>query len=182
VLFAAWNSTTAGLELLSSGLHRARPSLLMAKANYQGKRSTRREIPGRTAPNADRGFRAGQHPPNGLRPDNRLDWQESKQTERSIAKLHLPHSLDDRTRDQNPPKAGQIREKRADTQVRKEYGDNFAKGYPSDTHLGTVRDETGKSLSTARLSAFRTGFRCRATLERGLHSARVPITELLVSD
>jgi hypothetical protein len=47
------------------------------------------------------------------------------------------------------PRAGQIREKRADTLVgtlRKEYGDNFAKGYRSDTQLGTIRDDTGKSL------------------------------------
>jgi hypothetical protein len=66
-----------------------------------------------------------------------------------VTKRHLPRGLDDRTRDPNSPKAGQIREKRTDTQVgnlRKEYGDDFAKGYRSDTHLGTVRDETGKSL------------------------------------
>jgi hypothetical protein len=66
-----------------------------------------------------------------------------------MTKKHLPRGLDDRARDQNPPKAGQIREKRADTQVgtlRKEYGDDFAKGYRTDTHLGTVRDDTGKSL------------------------------------
>ena len=71
------------------------------------------------------------------------------QTEQSVTKRHLPRGLDDRTRDQNPPKAGQIREKRADTQIgtlRKEYGENLAEGYRSDTHLGTVRDETGKSL------------------------------------
>jgi hypothetical protein len=30
--------------------------------------------------------------------------------------------------------------------VRKEYGDDLAKGYQSDPHRGTVRDETGKSL------------------------------------
>jgi hypothetical protein len=62
---------------------------------------------------------------------------------------HLPRGLDHRARDQNPPKAGQIREKRADTQVgtlREEYGDKFAKGYRANTHLGTVRDDTGKSL------------------------------------
>jgi hypothetical protein len=61
----------------------------------------------------------------------------------------LPRGLDGRTRDQNPPKAGEIRQKRADTLVgtlRQEYGDNFAKGYRSDTKLGTVRDDTGKSL------------------------------------
>jgi hypothetical protein len=59
-----------------------------------------------------------------------------------VTKRPLPRGLDDRTRGQNPPKAGQIREKRADTQVgtlRKEYGEHFAKGYRSDTHLGTVR-------------------------------------------
>jgi hypothetical protein len=62
---------------------------------------------------------------------------------------HYPKGLDKRTRDQNPPKAGQIREKPADTQVgtlRKEYGADFAKGYRSDATLGTVRKETGKSL------------------------------------
>ncbi len=66
-----------------------------------------------------------------------------------MTKRHLPRGLDNRTRDQNPPKAGQIREKRAATQVgtlRKEYGENFAKDYRSDAHLVTVRDETGKSL------------------------------------
>jgi hypothetical protein len=62
---------------------------------------------------------------------------------------HLPRGLDGRTRDQNPPKAGEIREKRGDTLVRtlrQEYGDNFAKGYRSDTKLNTVRENTGKSL------------------------------------
>jgi hypothetical protein len=59
---------------------------------------------------------------------------------------HYPKGLDGRQRDGN----GEIREKRSDTQVgtlRKEYGDNFAKGYRSDTHLGRVREDTGKSLS-----------------------------------
>lgn len=57
-----------------------------------------------------------------------------------------PRGLDGRDRDQN----GQIREKRGDTQVgtlRREYGPDFAKGYRSDTHLETVREDTGKSLS-----------------------------------
>lgn len=61
----------------------------------------------------------------------------------------LPKGPYHRGRDQNPPKAGQIREKRADTQggtLRDEYGENFAKGYPSDAHLGTVREDNGKSL------------------------------------
>jgi hypothetical protein len=59
---------------------------------------------------------------------------------------HYPKGLDGRERDRD----GQIREKRGDTHVgtlRKEYGDNFAKGYRSDTKLETVRDATGKSLS-----------------------------------
>jgi hypothetical protein len=59
---------------------------------------------------------------------------------------HYPKGLDGRERDRD----GQIREKRGDTRVgtlRKEYGDNFAKGYRSDTKLETVRDATGKSLS-----------------------------------
>jgi hypothetical protein len=62
---------------------------------------------------------------------------------------HLPRGLDNRTRDQNLPKAGQIREKRADTLVgtlRKEYGPEFARGYRSDATLGKVRNDTGKSL------------------------------------
>ena len=59
---------------------------------------------------------------------------------------HYPKGLDGRQRDES----GQIREKRGDTQVgtlRKEYGDNFAKGYRSDTKLDTVRKNEGKSLS-----------------------------------
>ena len=66
-----------------------------------------------------------------------------------MTKKHLPRGLDNRTRDQNPPKAGQIREKRADILVgtlRSEYGDDFAKGYRGDAQLGTVREDTGKSL------------------------------------
>lgn len=59
---------------------------------------------------------------------------------------HYPKGLDGRQRDED----GQIREKRGDTKVgtlRKEYGDDFAKGYRSDTHLEKVREDTGKSLS-----------------------------------
>jgi hypothetical protein len=58
----------------------------------------------------------------------------------------MSKGLDGRQRDEN----GQIREKRGDTQVgtlRHEYGDDFAKGYRSDTKLETVRQDTGKSLS-----------------------------------
>lgn len=58
---------------------------------------------------------------------------------------HFPKGLDDRQRDQD----GHIRQKRSDTKVatlREEYGQNFAKGFRSDAHLGTVRDATGKSL------------------------------------
>ena len=61
----------------------------------------------------------------------------------------LPRGLDGRARDQNPPKGGQIREKRADTKVetlREEYGQNFAPGFRSDAHLGAVRGKTGLSL------------------------------------
>ena len=61
----------------------------------------------------------------------------------------LPRGLDGRSRDQTGKKAGQIREKRADTLVstlRAEYGDGFAKGYRGTTTLGTVRDKEGKSL------------------------------------
>lgn len=61
----------------------------------------------------------------------------------------LPRGLDGRTRDQNPPKTGEIRQKRGDTLVstlRKEYGSNFAQGIRSDATLETVRERTGKSL------------------------------------
>jgi hypothetical protein len=54
--------------------------------------------------------------------------------------------LDDRCRDTN----GRIRQKRSDTLVetlRDEYGPDFAPGFRSDAQLGTVRDETGMSLS-----------------------------------
>lgn len=59
---------------------------------------------------------------------------------------HYPKGLDNRQRD----KDGEIREKRGDTKVgtlRKEYGEDFAKGYRSDTRLETVRENEGKSLS-----------------------------------
>lgn len=61
----------------------------------------------------------------------------------------LPRGLDGRTRDQNPPKAGEIRQKRGDTLVRtlrEEYGQGFAAGIRSDATLETVRERTGKSL------------------------------------
>ena len=59
---------------------------------------------------------------------------------------HYRRGLDGRQRD----KDGEIREKRGDTLVgtlRKEYGDDFAKGYRSSTKLETVRKKEGKSLS-----------------------------------
>ena len=46
-----------------------------------------------------------------------------------MTKQHFPEGLDGRQRDQNPPKAGEIRAKRGDTLVRtlrKEYGPGFA--------------------------------------------------------
>jgi len=55
---------------------------------------------------------------------------------------HFPKGLDNRMRDQN----GTIREKRSDTLVktlRKEYGEEFAEGYRSDTKLGTVLKKKG---------------------------------------
>jgi len=55
---------------------------------------------------------------------------------------HFPQGLDGRMRDQN----GEIRQKRSDTKVetlRKTYGDDFAKGYRSDAHLGTVLKREG---------------------------------------
>ncbi|TXN21844.1 hypothetical protein [Methylobacterium sp. WL19] len=55
--------------------------------------------------------------------------------------------LDGRHRDQN----GQIRQKNGNTRVgtlREQYGDDFATGYRSDTHLSTVlRREEAPSLS-----------------------------------
>ncbi|MDQ2946124.1 MAG: hypothetical protein M3Y27_09315 [Acidobacteriota bacterium] len=63
-----------------------------------------------------------------------------------MAHKHYPKGLDGRQRD----KSGEIREKRGDTLVktlRKEYGDDFAKGYRSDAKLETVRQNEGKSLS-----------------------------------
>ena len=54
-----------------------------------------------------------------------------------MATRHFPKGLDDRQRDRD----GEIRKKRSDTKVatlRKEYGDNFAKGYRGDAQLGTV--------------------------------------------
>lgn len=52
---------------------------------------------------------------------------------------HFPKGLDGRQRDED----GEIRHKRRDTLVRtlrEEYGQDFAKGYRSDTELGTVLD------------------------------------------
>jgi hypothetical protein len=66
-----------------------------------------------------------------------------------MSSKHLPRGLDGRSRDQRGRKAGQIREKRADTLVktlRAEYGEGFAKGYRGSTILGTVRNKEGKSL------------------------------------
>jgi hypothetical protein len=57
--------------------------------------------------------------------------------------------LDGRGRDQNPPKAGQIREKRGDTLVgtlREEYGPEFLSNYRADTKLSTVRERENVSL------------------------------------
>jgi len=55
---------------------------------------------------------------------------------------HFPKGLDGRMRDQD----GEIRRKRSDTLVRtlrREYGENFAEGYRSDTKLGTVLKREG---------------------------------------
>jgi len=59
-----------------------------------------------------------------------------------MKKEHCNTGLDDRCRDQN----GEIRHKRSDTLVRtlrKEYGDDFAKGTRNDATLGTVLENTG---------------------------------------
>lgn len=66
-----------------------------------------------------------------------------------MAKHHLPRGLDDRARDQNSPKAGEIREKRGDTLVRtlrRDYGPGFAPGVRGDMRLDTLRERTGLSL------------------------------------
>jgi hypothetical protein len=55
---------------------------------------------------------------------------------------HYPKGLDGRQRDAN----GEIRHKRGDTLVRtlrKEYGEDFAKGVRSDARLDTVLERTG---------------------------------------
>jgi hypothetical protein len=55
---------------------------------------------------------------------------------------HFPKGLDGRMRDHD----GEIRKKRKDTKVetlRQTYGSDFAKGYPSDAHLGTVLKKEG---------------------------------------
>jgi hypothetical protein len=63
---------------------------------------------------------------------------------------HYPKGLDGRMRDENAPKAGEIRQKRGDTKVatlRDEYGQDFLPGYRGDTKLSTVREREGnKSL------------------------------------
>jgi len=64
-----------------------------------------------------------------------------------MSKDHCNDGLDDRCRDAD----GEIRRKRSDTLVgtlRREYGEDFAEGFRSDTHLGTVLRETdSNSLS-----------------------------------
>ncbi|MEJ2724772.1 MAG: hypothetical protein P8175_09030 [Deltaproteobacteria bacterium] len=64
-----------------------------------------------------------------------------------MKKKHFPKGLDDRMRDQD----GTIRKKRSDTKIgtlRKEYGEDFARGYRSDATLGTVLENEGlESLS-----------------------------------
>ena len=57
-------------------------------------------------------------------------------------KKTFPKGLDNRMRDQD----GEIRKKRSDTKVatlRETYGHDFAKGYRSDAHLGTVLKKEG---------------------------------------
>lgn len=54
------------------------------------------------------------------------------------------HGLDERCRDAD----GEIRQKRSDTLVgtlRRTYGEDFAEGFRSDAHLGTVLRETNSN-------------------------------------
>ncbi|MDE2464618.1 MAG: hypothetical protein KGO02_12995 [Alphaproteobacteria bacterium] len=77
-----------------------------------------------------------------------------------MSKHHLPRGLDDRARDQNSPKAGEIREKRGDTLVRtlrRDYGQGFAPGVRGDMRLDTLRERTGLSLH--QLMKKRTGLK-----------------------
>jgi len=58
----------------------------------------------------------------------------------------MSKELDGRHRDAD----GRISEKHGNTKVatlRATYGDDFLSDWRSDAHLGTVREETGKSLS-----------------------------------
>ncbi|MCJ2091004.1 hypothetical protein MKK67_00545 [Methylobacterium sp. J-072] len=50
--------------------------------------------------------------------------------------------LDGRHRDKNPPKAGEIQQKRGDTQNRNL--DRPIQQFPSNTRLDTMRERTGK--------------------------------------
>jgi hypothetical protein len=75
----------------------------------------------------------------------RSPYQPSQPT----TKRHLPRGLDDRTLDQSRPELARSAKSAPTPQVgtlRKDYGDDFAKGCRSDPHLASVRDETGKSL------------------------------------
>ena len=59
-----------------------------------------------------------------------------------MTKQYYPTGLDNRMRDHD----GEIRKKRSDTLVetlRDTYGPDFAKGYRSDTKLGTVLKKEG---------------------------------------
>jgi hypothetical protein len=59
-----------------------------------------------------------------------------------MGQKHFPKGLDNRMRDHD----GEIRKKRSDTHVgtlRDTYGEDFAKGYRSDAHLGTVLKKEG---------------------------------------
>ena len=59
-----------------------------------------------------------------------------------MATKHFPKGLDGRMRDQD----GEIRHKRRDTLIstlRKEYGEDFAKGTRADATLGTALDKAG---------------------------------------
>jgi predicted DNA binding CopG/RHH family protein len=77
-----------------------------------------------------------------LREEELQSAPDVQQRDKKMSETAKHIGLDDRSRNED----GEIRKKRRDTLVgtlREEYGDNFAKGYRSNTKLGTVLDREG---------------------------------------